>query len=90
MGDGGKKRACLMLRHLCGLSISRLPLDLLPSPSSGLNGSCLEITVSLGLFDECCNPFGTVVTGAFSVRIGICEVSVSMLVSLIHIRHHGL
>ena len=65
----------MALRHLSRLSIARLSLDLLASPSRSLNCAALKISIALCLFDECCNPFGSVKIGIFAVGEGIGEVT---------------
>ena len=68
------RRQPIALRHLCCLSIARLSLDLLPSPSRCLDRTALEIAVALGIFDECRDPFGSVIVGIFAVGKGLSKV----------------
>ena len=67
------------LRHLRSLDVSRLSLDLFTSPTCSFDGTSLEVTVTLGLLDECCNPISAIVIGILSVGKCVCKVSGSCI-----------
>ncbi len=69
----GKGRS---LGHLSSpLRGRHLSLDLLAGPSSSLNGAPLKVAVSFCVFDQLCEPFGTVVLGILAVREGVCQIA---------------
>ena len=80
----------LSLGHLGRLSVPRLPLHLLPSPTSSLDGTALEVAIALCVLDHLGDPLGTVVVGVFAVGKCVCQISGEGLVCLFRTKPAGM
>lgn len=67
------------------LGSANLPLDLLPRPSSSVNGARLELTVRPSLLDHCRDPVLPESIGQLAVGVRIREIAVRLL-AIIHTR----
>lgn len=56
-----------------------LTLDLLPSPSSGLNCTRLKFSVLSGFPNQLGNPGGMIEIGILPVRERVCEITAAQL-----------
>ena len=60
------------------LSTSNLSLNLLTSPASGIDCSCLEITVLTGILDHLSEPFSAVEDCEFAVGESLSKITMSV------------